>query len=296
MNPLSLRQLRMFMDVAHTLNLGTSADRLSLTRGALSQGIKNLEQHLGRPLFERHQGRLLLNSHGRQLLPVAEELLAREQALVEQFHQGKGNTKLRIGASATIGNYLLPDTIASLWPKPWSLPEVVLANSEQLQRQLHDRHLDVAFVETNRIHTELLHRIWRQDEMILIAHPNHPLVGQQAHWHQLASLPWVLRESGSGSRDQFDHFVAPHLPHSNIVLELSAIEAVINAVIAGLGITLVSKLACLRQLEAGLVAAITLPSPIVRNLSVVFPPGIEQLPQLQYLLEALNIDKTTVHK
>ncbi|MBY6186515.1 LysR family transcriptional regulator [Marinobacter hydrocarbonoclasticus] len=291
MADLSLRQLRIFVSVAHTSNLGRSADALFLTRGAVSQAIKTLEEQLGVALFERRAQRLVLNTQGRQLLPMAEELLAREQGVMALFQTGTSATPLRMGASATIGNYLLPQLLARDWPHDWPLPLVSLANSYQLQEQLAGRALDFALVESESIHGELVRHLWREDEMVLVAPSGSPLAGTSVTWRQLDGQNWVLREVHSGSREQFDHHLAPRLTDFNVVLELGQLEAVVRAVEAGLGLSLISRLACEEALKQERVAEVVLPQPIMRRLSLVHPPGSEHLPQLQRVLALLEAER-----
>ncbi|WP_035386868.1 LysR substrate-binding domain-containing protein [Ferrimonas senticii] len=287
MQQLSLRQLQMFLSVAQTLNLGTSAEQMFVTRGALSQGIKALESQLSVSLFSRVHGRLQLNSHGQQLLPLAQELLAREQQLLQQFNQGKPLSALRLGASGTIGNYLLPQLLARQWPDDWPYPKVTLANSQQLQQQLLDNQLDLALIETDRPHPQLEFVPWQQDQMIVIANASHPLANSAVSWSQLSQQPWVLREPYSGSRDQFDYQLAPRLKRINLRLELSSIEAVIGAVEAGLGISLLSTLACQRPLQHGRLSQLSLPMPLPRRLSLCFARSNQHSPQLQQLIRLL---------
>ncbi|MBW3164746.1 LysR substrate-binding domain-containing protein [Ferrimonas balearica] len=285
---LSLRQLRIFVSVAHTGNLGRSADALFLTRGAASQAIKALEQQLGVELFERRAQRLVLNTQGRQLLPMAEELLAREQGVMTLFRSGVSATPLRLGASATIGNYLLPTLLARHWPDDWPLPVVTLANSYQLQQQLAERALDFALVESESIQAGLVRQPWRADEMVVVTPPDHALAGQTVPWQALEQQNWVLREVHSGSREQFDHHLAPRLNRFKVVLELGQLEAVVRAVQAGLGLSLVSRLACEAAIRQGWVGQVSLPHPIQRRFSLVHPPGSEHLPQLQRVLALLE--------
>ena len=116
---ISFRQLKAFVAVARLGNLGAAADQLCLTRGAISQALKELELQLGTPLFDRAHPHLLLNSEGALLLPLADEMLTRLDDIGALFQQsgetgGSGKAVLRIGASQTIGNYLLPSLLAQL--------------------------------------------------------------------------------------------------------------------------------------------------------------------------------------
>lgn len=286
MRDLSIKQLRVFVTTAQQGNLGDSADALFMTRSAASQALKGLEQQLGVQLFDRVQQRLVLNSQGYFLMPMAIDLLACQQGIWEQFAPESSMGQLRIGASLTIGNFVLPQVLASL-KSSMPLPDISLANSSQLQQQLKRYELDVALIESNVIDREFERRHWMQDEMIIIASPDHPLAQQQADWQNLAGQDWILREPNSGSREQFEHHIAPHLASMNLLLELNNISAIVGSVAAGLGLSLASRFACQQALAAGQVTQLHLPDPIYRQFSIVYPRSNRHLPQLTKLLEQL---------
>jgi len=255
---ISFRQLKAFVAVARLGNLGAAADQLCLTRGAISQALKELETQLGTPLFDRAHPHLLLNSEGALLLPLADEMLTRLAdigALFAYSGDSAGKALLRIGASQTIGNYLLPGLLAQLGPQ-WQL-SVFIANSQQLAARLLAFELDLALIEGEVTDPQLHSEAWQQDQMILVASPAHPLAlsvkaaEKVLSAADLAGQYWVLREPASGSREQFDKYLRPQLPNPGTVLELNTLEAVLNTVQQGLGLTLVSELAARDRLASG---------------------------------------------
>ena len=253
----SFRQLKAFVAVARLGNLGAAADQLCLTRGAISQAIKELETQLGTPLFDRAHPHLLLNSEGVLLLPLADEMLTRLADIGALFgdNEGKGKVVLRIGASQTIGNYLLPGLLAQLGPQ--SQLSVFIANSQQLAVRLLAFELDLALIEGEVTHPQLHSEAWQQDQMLLVASPAHPLAqhaaatGAALNPADIEGQYWVLREPASGSREQFDKYLRPQLSNPGTVLELNTLEAVLNTVQQGLGLTLVSELAARDRLQSG---------------------------------------------
>ena len=270
---ISFRQLKAFAAVARLGNLGAAADQLCLTRGAISQALKELETQLGTPLFDRAHPHLLLNSEGALLLPLADEMLTRLDDIGALFGNGNdsaGKALLRIGASQTIGNYLLPSLLAQLGPQ-WQL-SVFIANSQQLASRLLAFELDLALIEGEVTHPQLHSEAWQQDEMILVASPAHPLalsvtaLGQVLSASDLAGQYWVLREPASGSREQFDKYLRPQLPNPGTVLELNTLEAVLNTVQQGLGLTLVSELAARDRLASGALVMLPFNQPMPRQL------------------------------
>ena len=275
---ISFRQLKAFVAVARFGNLGAAADQLCLTRGAISQALKELELQLGTPLFDRAHPHLLLNSEGALLLPLADEMLTRLDDIGELFQQsgetgGSGKAVLRIGASQTIGNYLLPSLLAQLGPQ-WRL-SVFIANSQQLAERLLAFELDLALIEGEVTHPQLHSEAWQQDQMLLVTSPMHPLAQRVAATGavdaalsaaDLADQYWVLREAQSGSREQFDKYLRPQLAALGTVLELNTLEAVLNTVQQGLGLTLVSELAVQDRLRSGALVVLPFSQPMPRQL------------------------------
>ncbi|USD36131.1 LysR substrate-binding domain-containing protein [Ferrimonas sp. SCSIO 43195] len=288
MAEISLKQLKAFCSVAASGNLGISAEQLFLTRGAVSQAIKGLEEQLQTELFERRQQRLYLNRQGQLLRPLAQQMLAQHQSILGLFVSGESMGELRLGASHTIGNYLLPNLLASSLSPLLSQARISLGNSTQLQQQLLDYELDLALVESENIAPSLTRLLWRQDEMVLIVPPNSDWVAETIDWDVLSRQRWVLRERHSGSREQFDYHLAPKLTTAAAVTELGSLEAVVRSVMAGVGVSLVSRLACEQALQQGWVRQQPLPQPLHRRLSLVCQPGSAALPVVKATIEALQ--------
>ncbi|WP_169307102.1 LysR substrate-binding domain-containing protein [Ferrimonas sediminicola] len=285
-----MRQLRLFCSVAETANLGRTAESLCLTRGAVSQGLKALESQLGVTLFERQAQRVRLNVRGRLLLPLARQMVNRQQCIVSLFQSGASQAPLRLGASLTIGNYLLPTLLSGALSEVALDGAVRLANSAEIQASLARYELDLGMIESDRLHPGLERRHWRDDEMVVIAPPGHPQHGALADWQTLSRETWVIRERRSGSREQFDRHLAPKLTEAHRTLELGSLEAVVRSVRAGLGCSLVSRLACDEALSQGAVSHIEMATPIVRRLYLVWGQGNTALPQVESALTLLMPD------
>ena len=110
---ITLQQLRVFAAIARHGNLTSAAGSLFLSKGAVSQSLQQLENHLETALFDRVHPKLKLNQQGKQLLPMADELIARAGDIELTFGKNADSLgELHIGASQTIGNYLLPSLLA----------------------------------------------------------------------------------------------------------------------------------------------------------------------------------------
>ncbi|MFQ2093130.1 LysR substrate-binding domain-containing protein [Aeromonas taiwanensis] len=269
---LTLQQLKVFATIARHGNLGQAANELCLSKGAVSQALQELERQLGTPLFDRVHPRLQLNSEGRLLQPAAEEMLARMQEIEQLFSpDAEPSGQLRLGASQTIGNYLLPSLLAGGAGDQGAAPRVTIANTHVLCHALAHFELDLALIEGENHHPELVSEPWLEDEMLIIAPPHHPLADQaDLPLQRLAGETWVLREHQSGSREQFEQQIQPRLPRWRAGIELNTLEAVMLAVEKGLGISFVSRLAVSDRLQQGRLVALTPNRRFPRQLSLAW--------------------------
>ena len=269
---LTLQQLKVFATIARHGNLGLAAGELCLSKGAVSQSLQELERQLATPLFDRVHPRLQLNNEGRLLQPAAEELLTRMQEIEQLFRpDAEPSGQLRLGASQTIGNYLLPSLLADSAHELGLPPRVTIANTHLLCHALANFELDLALIEGENHPPDLVTEPWLEDEMLIIAPPDHPLAAHAAlSPERLDGETWVLREPQSGSREQFEQQLQPRLPHWRAGLELNTLEAVMLAVEHGLGLSFVSRLAVADRLQSGRLVALSLSQSFPRRLSLIW--------------------------
>ncbi|WP_323893055.1 LysR substrate-binding domain-containing protein [Aeromonas allosaccharophila] len=269
---LTLQQLKVFATIARYGNLGLAANELCLSKGAVSQSLQELERQLSTPLFDRIHPRLQLNNEGRLLQPAAEELLTRMQDIENLFSpDAEPSGQLRLGASQTIGNYLLPTLLASSKQELGLPPKVTINNTHLLCHALANFELDMALIEGENHHPDLLAEPWLQDEMLVVAPPGHPLADKaELSLSRLGGETWVLREAQSGSREQFIQQIQPELPRWQAGLELNTLEAVMLAVEKGLGISFISRLAVSDRLKDGRLIALPLTRRFPRQLSLIW--------------------------
>ncbi|HHQ5455256.1 TPA: LysR substrate-binding domain-containing protein [Aeromonas veronii] len=269
---LTLQQLKVFATIARYGNLGLAANELCLSKGAVSQSLQELERQLSTPLFDRIHPRLQLNNEGRLLQPAAEELLTRMQDIENLFSpDAEPSGQLRLGASQTIGNYLLPTLLASSKQELGLPPKVTINNTHLLCHALANFELDMALIEGENHHPDLLAEPWLQDEMLVVAPPGHPLANKkELSLSRLGGETWVLREPQSGSREQFIRQIQPGLPNWQPGLELNTLESVMLAVEKGLGISFISRLAASDRLADGRLVALPLSRRFPRQLSLIW--------------------------
>jgi DNA-binding transcriptional LysR family regulator len=267
---LTLAQLEVFAAIARGGSVRAAAGQVARSQSAASSALAELESALGVQLFDRVGRRLVLNENGRALLPKAAAIV--EQALdAESLFKEAHAAPLRLAASFTIGEYLLPDLIVQ-WKRmnPVAQVRLDISNTHEVLDAVASFAVDVGFIEGNHTHPDLRVRRWRTDELVVVASSAHPLAARRATLGSLAQAGWILREPGSGTRDASDRWLVPHLPHVDVELELGSNEAVKRAVASGLGLGCLSRHAVNDAIASGwLVELGTALPPMRRTLSVV---------------------------
>lgn len=267
---ITLRQLEIFLAVARREHVGRAAEALQLAQSAVSAALGELGRHLGGPLVERAGRRIALTERGRRLVAAADDLVHRARDLEARFQTGERLAGgLRLGASSTIGTYVLPATIGAFAvDHPEVQVELTIDNSAAIERALVERSLDLAFVEGPPTQSSLLAKAWRTDRLVVFAAPIHPLACSRiASPDQLAAQRWVVREPGSGTRTVFDAALRGAGITIEASLQLGDSEAVKEAVRSGLGLGCLSELAVARELARGEFVAVATPDlPLERTL------------------------------
>ena len=268
---LSLRQLEVFAAIARSSSTREAAGRVARSQSAASAALAELEAVLGEPLFDRVGRRLLLNENGRALLPAALALLD-QAAEVQALFNGEHAAPLRVAASLTIGEYLLPDLVAQ-WRQvhPNSPVRMDIANTTEVIAAVAGMDADVGFIEGPQTHPDLRVRPWLSDELVIVAAPGHPLgAGRKASVRQLAQAEWILREPGSGTRQASDRWLLEHLGQLDIAFELGSTEAIKRLAAAGAGLACLSRHVVVQALQQGdLVEVPTRLPPARRKLALV---------------------------
>ena len=258
----SLRQLDVFVQIALHGSVRAAAERLHLTQPAASMALAEMERQLDAPVFDRERGRLRLNARGRELLPLAQELLERH---AEFGRRATGKTtmlagELRIGTSNTVGNYRVGELLGEFVR---AYPQVAIrlrvANTDSIAAAVLDHSLDVGCVEGPVTHPLLEVHPWRDDALVVCAPPDHSLATKRGlKPEHFAGARWILREPGSATRSTTERALA-QLPPGETVMELDQIEAIKQAVTAGLGIACLPEVALTDALATGRLVALKTP-------------------------------------
>jgi DNA-binding transcriptional LysR family regulator len=291
---LTLRQLQIFNAIAECGSTIAAAQRVCLSQSATSAALKELESAVGTPLFDRVGRRLMLNDAGRSLWPAAQGLLERAQELEDSLRTGRGAmpVTLRLAASTTIGNYLLPALMLEYrHQSPQVRIELRIGNTHDAAQAVADFESDIGFIEGPCHQPDLLVQPWLDDEMLIVAAPHHPLAQaasrERLNTRQLRQAPWLLREPGSGTREAVENALLPHLHALPSDLVLGGSEAIKNAVMHGLGISCLSRCVVRDALDDGRLVSLptTLPH-LTRQFSLVRHRNKHLSPALREFLDA----------
>ena len=263
---ITLRQLEVFTEVLKSGSTTQASQRLALSQSAVSAALTDLEGQLGVQLFDRVGKRLVVNEHGRLLYPRALALLEQATDIEQLFREDNG--AIRVFASSTIGNYILPEVIARYRRDFPELPlDMSVGNSQEVINAVTDFRVDIGLIEGPCHTADIIAEPWLEDELVVFGPPDSPFVQGEVTLKQLAAAPWILREQGSGTREIVDFLLLSHLPEIHLGMELGNSEAIKHAVRHGLGISCLSRRVIAEQLESGKLKEINVPLPkMVRTL------------------------------
>jgi DNA-binding transcriptional LysR family regulator len=276
---LTLRQLQIFCSVAEHGSTTAAATAVALSQSATSAAINELERMLGLELFDRFGKRLLLNDNGRSLLPQARVVLDGASAIQRWAREGESQLgAMRIGASTTIGNYLLPGILAGFErsqtpsaPGMWQV-QIEIANVATIVDGVAAFELDFGLIEGPCHHADLDVLPWLEDELMVVAGADDPIIRRRGRVpiQALREATWLLREPGSGTREIVNALLMPHLHHLKSGIEFGNSEAIKRATANRLGITCLSRAVVQDFLRSGaLVALRTELPPLTRRLLMV---------------------------
>lgn len=257
---ITLRQLEVFAEVLKSGSTTQASQMLALSQSAVSAALTDLEGQLGVQLFDRVGKRLVVNEHGRLLYPRALATLEQATEIEQLFREDNG--AIRVFASSTIGNYILPEIIARYRRDFPALPlELSVGNSQDVINAVSDFRVDIGLIEGPCHAAEIIAEPWLEDELVVFAAPGSPLLNEDVTLAKLAQAPWILREHGSGTREIVDYLLLSHLPEFHLGMELGNSEAIKHAVRHGLGISCLSRRVIAEQLDSGSLVELPIPLP-----------------------------------
>ena len=251
-------KLRVFCTVAETKSFSKASEIIRLTQPAVSLQIQALEEIYGARLFNRSGCIITLTPAGEVLYKYAKEINTLYTAAEKELGAFTGQVKgvVTIGASSTIGNYVLPAVISEFRKKYLKITmHLVTANTKNIVDYLNAGGIDIALVEGEVKKQKLVVEKLIPDEMVLIMHPLHPWAKKSnVSIFDVAKEPFIFREEGSGTRQMIEKYLIKHgiSPQSiKIVFVMGSTESIKSAVEEGLGVSIVSKWAAKKEIRYG---------------------------------------------
>ncbi|MDE1473367.1 DNA-binding transcriptional regulator YeiE [Xenorhabdus bovienii] len=281
---ITLRQLEIFAEVLKSGSTTQASQHLALSQSAVSASLTDLEGQLGVKLFDRVGKRLVTNEHGRLLYPKALALLEQAGEVEQLFKLELG--ALRLAASSTIGNYMLPEMLSKYRQDYPDTPlELNISNTEDVIKAVVEFRVDLGLIEGLCHNPELITQPWMEDELIIFCSPKNSLSQSDFIVEDLIKEPWILREKGSGTREVLDHLLFSQMPRFNIAMELGNSEAIKHAVQYGMGISCLSRRVVQEQLKNGTLVELVVPElNLYRTLYLIYHRQKHMSNALQKLL------------
>jgi DNA-binding transcriptional LysR family regulator len=196
---ITFKQLEVFVEIAKMSNMTLAAENVFLTQSACSMALSSLENQLGNFLFDRHGKKLLLNDQGKLLFPKASGIISQMQELEDLLmskRTGMLSGKLRVGASSTIGNYLLPTFVGKFITKNSEVKiGVEIGNTEQIIQQVLKFTVDIGMIEGDCFSEDIQVTPWKKDELIIVASPAYALAKKRKiSLSDIQHEKWIMRD------------------------------------------------------------------------------------------------------
>jgi len=231
--------MEIFLNVVKMGHLTHVAKAMGLSQSAVSMSIKELENILGRPLFDRINKKLILNEVGRNFHDTIEPIYKRLEDIEYEFQNTEDKGTVRIGASTTIVDYLMPPIVCRY-----------MSDYPDVKIQLKEGELDMAFVEALEKDSNIISERIGFDELIVVT-ANKEYAEGVYDLEELAGERWVLREEGSSARETFLDYIKEKAFCLNIFLELGHTESIKSILQSGKSFTCLSALAAQAEIDEG---------------------------------------------
>ena len=300
---ITLKQLSVFVSIYQTGSTSRASEALHLSQSAVSSALTELETRLQMPLFERVGRRLNQHPNAHPIYVQAQAILG--QALTLEYYHKHQAGQIHIGASTTIGNYVLPPLLAKLYAAlPDAHIDMYIANTQEVVAEIEQLNIDIALVEGMPRPTDMKvieQRAWRTDTLMVFAKYNSKWLTDMAYndkekcyelsTEQLARLPLLVREAGSGTRQIIDEQLLQYLPHAEIVMAIQQSEAIKNMVSADIGLGCLSQHVIEAELAAGKLVQVKVAGiDLSRTWWLVWHKARHQSPIWQSFIDILTED------
>lgn len=274
-------RLKVFDTVAKRLNFTKAANELNITQPAVTKHIKEIELNLNIKLFERNGTKIKLTKAGEILLKYTEEIFSVYQKMEFEIGQLQEKQKgiLRLGASTTIAQYVLPPILAEFRKR---FPEIqlslIIQNSERIEELLGNHKIDVGLIEAQIKNRTFHYFPFMKDEIVLVSRQNHSIsTKNNIKLDDLKNIPLVFREPGSGTLETIDLALKSKnikLNELNIEIQLGSTESIKSYVLHSDALAFLSIQSILQELKNQTLTIIDIKNLVIeRNFNFIIPEG-----------------------
>ena len=274
-------RLKVFDTVARRLNFTKAANELNITQPAVTKHVKEIENYLNIKLFDRNGTKIKLTKAGEILLQYTDQLFTVYSDMEFEIAQLKEHQKgsLRVGASTTIAQYVLPTILAKFHQRyPAIKVSLVIQNSEKIEDLLSRNKIDLGLIEGQIKNRNFHYFPFLKDEIVLVARYHHLLTKKNTlKIEQLETIPFVMREPGSGTLETIDLALKEKgvkLNSLNIEMQLGNTESIKNYLLHSDALSFLSVQSILQELKNQTLAIIDVKNlTIKRDFNFILPEG-----------------------
>lgn len=261
MSFMSFKSLMIFITVYKEESITAAAEKLSISQPAVSAAIRELERRYDIQLFQRSGRGIRRSRNAERFFDYASHIVSLCTEMDETFHNIDREIPLRIGSSISIGACLMPECIKSyMHDFQTPMPYLKIDSSENIENMILDDQLDFAFIEGTIHSSQILSEPVIRDHLIIICSPIHPLTHKTGlTLDDLREEPFLLREKNSGTRELAESVLRLHDFSLHPAWESTSTTAIINGVIAGLGMSILPARMLTDYLRTSLVSELKIP-------------------------------------
>jgi len=242
--------MQIFLNVVKSGHLTNVAKDMKLSQSAISMSIKELENILGRPVFDRINKKLVLNEVGRAFHKEIDPIYKKLSDIEYEFKNSENKGMIRVGASTTIVDYLMPSIICSYMS---AYPDVKITlkegNTKEIAAMIAEGSIDIGFVEGLVTGSDIIKEKIGIDELIVVT--SEKSLAKPTFIDELAAKRWVLREEGSGTREVFLNYIKDKVDDLNIFFELGHTESIKSILMNRECLTCISRISVENELKEG---------------------------------------------
>lgn len=275
-------RLKVFQSVARNLSFTKASNELFITQPAITKHIKELEAEFEVKLFDRIGNKIALTQAGKILLSYSDHIFSLHNELKFELSQLKGSSEgyLRLGASTTIAQYVIPPVLAKFHER---YPEIKLSlingNTEYIEKRLLKNEIDIGIVEGKPGNPDIRYTSFLNDELLVFTSAQNNSIPQALNNNEFIKLPLVLRERGSGTLEIIEKSLQQHKINPkdlNVLMFLGSTEAIKSFIKTGNGVGIISRFALEQELANGIFKLINAPHlKFQRQFYFISPQGPE---------------------